>query len=116
MAYSGAIVALDPESSANGKSREAADQAAAGHEASNQATTNQAEEKDQATVTEISHKCQLFGYLPVEEMAENTVKQPQRLVVPGDEVTVKVINLDKKKARVDLSIIEAIIPAELLVG
>jgi len=116
LAYSGAIVALDPEISVNGKSREAADQAAAGHEASNQATTNQAEEKDQATVTEISHKCQLFGYLPVEEMAENTVKQPQRLVVPGDEVTVKVINLDKKKARVDLSIIEAIIPAELLVG
>ncbi len=116
LAYSGAIVALDPESSANGESQEAADQAAAGHEASNQATTNQAEEKDQATATEISHKCQLFGYLPVEEMAENTVKQPQRLVVPGDEVTVKVINLDKKKARVDLSIIEAIIPAELLVG
>ena len=85
--YSGVIVALDPE-----LWQESAEGNGAG---------------------EVSHKCQLFGFVPVEEMSENQIRQPQRLVVPGDEVAVKIMNLDKKKNRVDLSIIEAVIPAAL---
>ena len=106
LAFSGAIVALDPEAAGEvGVGDEAGDGAEAGDGTESGAEPAQ---------NQLDFKCQLYGFVPVSEMAENSVKQPQRLVVPGDEVAVKVMGVDRKKSRVDLSIIEAIIPAELL--
>ena len=106
LAFSGAIVALDPE---------AAGEVGVGDEAGGGAESGGGTESGaEPAQNQLDFKCQLYGFVPVSEMAENSVKQPQRLVVPGDEVAVKVMGVDRKKSRVDLSIIEAIIPAELL--
>ena len=106
LAFSGAIVALDPE---------AAGEVGVGDEAGGGAEAGDGTESGaEPAQNQLDFKCQLYGFVPVSEMAENSVKQPQRLVVPGDEVAVKVMGVDRKKSRVDLSIIEAIIPAELL--
>ncbi len=119
LTYSGAIVELDTNGAGGGAAGADEVGEGAGRSAGGDASADVDDSAaDDGTANngsaQTSHKCQLFGFLPVSEMAENPPKQPQRLVVPGDEVTVKIMDLDKRKARVDLSIIEAIIPEELL--
>ena len=60
-----------------------------------------------------SPKCLLHGFVHVSEMSEYPIRRPQRVVLPGDEVAVKVIEVQRKQRRVGLSIIDAIVPDDL---
>ena len=48
------------------------------------------------------------GLVHITEMAEYRVYHPEEIVLPGDEVWVKVLAVDRKRRRVDLSIAQAI--------
>lgn len=61
----------------------------------------------------ISPKCLLHGFVHVSEMSEYPIRRPQRVVLPGDEVAVKVIEVQRKQRRIGLSIIDAVVPDEL---
>ena len=92
LAYAGAIVALEiPEG--------AADEGSADGDSSNSDPS--------------SPKCLLHGFVHVSEMSEYPIRRPQRVVLPGDEVAVKVIEVQRKQRRIGLSIIDAIVPDEL---
>ena len=92
LAYAGAIVALEiPDG--------AADEGSADGDSSNSDPS--------------SPKCLLHGFVHVSEMSEYPIRRPQRVVLPGDEVAVKVIEVQRKQRRVGLSIIDAIVPDEL---
>ena len=92
LAYAGAIVALEiPDG--------AADEGSADGDNSNSDPS--------------SPKCLLHGFVHVSEMSEYPIRRPQRVVLPGDEVAVKVIEVQRKQRRIGLSIIDAIVPDEL---
>ena len=91
LAYAGAIVALDiPEGAADGSA-----------------------DGDSADAAPNSPKCLLHGFVHVSEMSEYPIRRPQRVVLPGDEVAVKVIEVQRKQRRIGLSIIDAVVPDEL---
>ena len=46
---------------------------------------------------------EIEGLVHVSEMAEHRVSAPQDVVVPGEEVYVKVVSVDKKRRRIELS-------------
>ena len=48
------------------------------------------------------------GLVHITEMAEYRVYHPEEIVLPGEEVWVKVLSVDRKRRRVDLSISQAI--------
>ncbi|MDY7105105.1 MAG: S1 RNA-binding domain-containing protein, partial [Actinomycetota bacterium] len=48
------------------------------------------------------------GLVHLSELAEYRVNLPEEVVAPGDEVLVKVIGLDRKRRRLDLSVIQAV--------
>jgi len=48
------------------------------------------------------------GLVHITEMAEYRVYHPEEIVLPGEEVSVKVLAVDRKRRRVDLSISQAI--------
>ncbi|MFN0088866.1 MAG: 30S ribosomal protein S1, partial [Acidimicrobiales bacterium] len=48
------------------------------------------------------------GLVHLSELAEYRVSLPEEVVAPGDEVLVKIINIDRKRRRVDLSINQAV--------
>ena len=60
-----------------------------------------------------SPKCLMHGFVHVSEMSEYPIRRPQRVVLPGDEVAVKVIEVQRKQRRIGLSIIDAVVPDEL---
>lgn len=60
-----------------------------------------------------SPKCLLHGFVHVSEMSEYPIRRPQRVVLPGDEVAVKVIEVQRKQRRIGLSIIDAVVPDDL---
>ena len=92
LAYAGAIVALEiPDG--------AADEGSAADDSSNSDPS--------------SPKCLLHGFVHVSEMSEYPIRRPQRVVLPGDEVAVKVIEVQRKQRRIGLSIIDAVVPDEL---
>ena len=91
LAYAGAIVALEiPEGAADGSA-----------------------DGDSADAAPNSPKCLLHGFVHVSEMSEYPIRRPQRVVLPGDEVAVKVIEVQRKQRRIGLSIIDAVVPDEL---
>ena len=91
LAYAGAIVALEiPDGVADGSA-----------------------DGDSADAAPNSPKCLMHGFVHVSEMSEYPIRRPQRVVLPGDEVAVKVIEVQRKQRRVGLSIIDAIVPDEL---
>ena len=91
LAYAGAIVALEiPDGVADGSA-----------------------DGDSADAAPNSTKCLMHGFVHVSEMSEYPIRRPQRVVLPGDEVAVKVIEVQRKQRRVGLSIIDAIVPDEL---
>ena len=91
LAYAGAIVALEiPDGVADGSADDYSADAAPN-----------------------SPKCLMHGFVHVSEMSEYPIRRPQRVVLPGDEVAVKVIEVQRKQRRVGLSIIDAIVPDEL---
>ena len=47
-------------------------------------------------------------------MYKRQLRRPQRVVLPGDKVAVKVIEVQRKQRRIGLSIIDAIVPDELV--
>lgn len=92
LAYAGAIVALEiPDV--------AVDEGSAADDSSNSDPS--------------SPKCLLHGFVHVSEMSEYPIRRPQRVVLPGDEVAVKVIEVQRKQRRIGLSIIDAVVPDEL---
>ena len=48
------------------------------------------------------------GLVHVSELAEYRVHLPEEVVTPGDEVWVKVLKIDRKRRRVDLSVNQAL--------
>ena len=91
LAYAGAIVALEiPEGVADGNA-----------------------DGDSADAAPNSPKCLMHGFVHVSEMSEYPIRRPQRVVLPGDEVAVKVIEVQRKQRRIGLSIIDAVVPDEL---
>ena len=91
LAYAGAIVALEiPDGTADGSA-----------------------DGDSADAAPNSPKCLMHGFVHVSEMSEYPIRRPQRVVLPGDEVAVKVIEVQRKQRRVGLSIIDAVVPDEL---
>lgn len=64
-------------------------------------------------VAPTSPKCLLHGFVHVSEMSEYPIRRPQRVVLPGDEVAVKVIEVQRKQRRIGLSIIDAVVPDDL---
>ena len=48
------------------------------------------------------------GLVHITEMAEYRVYHPEEIVLPGEEVWVKILAVDRKRRRVDLSISQAI--------
>ena len=97
LAYAGAIVALEipdgvADGSADGDSADAAPNSP----------------KYQPRPVRLMH-----GFVHVSEMSEYPIRRPQRVVLPGDEVAVKVIEVQRKQRRVGLSIIDAVVPDEL---
>ena len=91
LAYAGAIVALEiPDGVADGSA-----------------------DGDSADAAPNSPKCLMHGFVHVSEMSEYPIRRPQRVVLPGDEVAVKVIEVQRKQRRVGLSIIDAVVPDEL---
>ena len=51
---------------------------------------------------------EIEGLVHITEMAEYRVYHPEEIVLPGEEVWVKVLAVDRKRRRVDLSIAQAI--------
>ena len=49
------------------------------------------------------------GLVHVTELAEYRVHAPEEIVAPGDEVLVKVIRIDRKRRRLDLSVNQALL-------
>ena len=91
LAYAGAIVALEiPDGVADGSA-----------------------DGDSADAAPNSPKCLMHGFVHVSEMSEYPIRRPQRVVLPGDEVAVKVIEVQRKQRRIGLSIIDAVVPDEL---
>lgn len=111
----------DGSESANGEVSES-EKAAAGEadepaetEGSNSASANGAisSQPSGASAAPSSPKCLLHGFVHVSEMSEYPIRRPQRVVLPGDEVAVKVIEVQRKQRRIGLSIIDAVVPDEL---
>jgi small subunit ribosomal protein S1 len=48
------------------------------------------------------------GLVHLSELAEYRVNLPEEVVAPGEELLVKVIGLDRKRRRLDLSVIQAV--------
>jgi small subunit ribosomal protein S1 len=48
------------------------------------------------------------GLVHVSELAEYRVHRAEEVVAPGDEVLVKVLHIDRRRRRVDLSVIQAV--------
>jgi small subunit ribosomal protein S1 len=48
------------------------------------------------------------GLVHVSELAEYRVQLPEEVVAPGDQVWVKVLRIDRRRRRVDLSVIQAV--------
>ena len=48
------------------------------------------------------------GLVHVSELAEYRVHLPEEVVIPGDEVMVKVLRIDRRRRRVDLSVNQAV--------
>ena len=48
------------------------------------------------------------GLVHLSEMAEYRVMAPEELVTPGEQVMVKVLSIDKKRRRIELSIRQAV--------
>ena len=48
------------------------------------------------------------GLVHVSELAEYRVHLAEEVVAPGDEVLVKVLHIDRRRRRVDLSVIQAV--------
>ena len=53
-------------------------------------------------------KDEVEGLVHVSELAEYRVHLPEEVVTPGDEVWVKVVRIDRKRRRVDLSVNQAV--------
>lgn len=104
LAYAGAIVALEiPDETAGATDEASADGDSADSE----------EEGGFESANPRSPKCLLHGFVHVSEMSEYPIRRPQRVVLPGDEVAVKVIEVQRKQRRIGLSIIDAIVPDDL---
>ena len=56
----------------------------------------------------VAVKDSIEGLVHITEMAEFRVYHPEEIVLPGEEVWVKVLAVDRKRRRVDLSIAQAI--------
>lgn len=104
LAYAGAIVALEISDEAAGATDETS---ADGDSADSE------EEGGFESANPRSLKCLLHGFVHVSEMSEYPIRRPQRVVLPGDEVAVKVIEVQRKQRRIGLSIIDAIVPDDL---
>jgi ribosomal protein S1 len=48
------------------------------------------------------------GLVHVSELAEYRVHLPEEVVIPGDEVMVKVLRIDRRRRRIDLSVNQAV--------
>jgi ribosomal protein S1 len=48
------------------------------------------------------------GLVHISELAEYRVHLPEEVVTPGDEVLVKVLRIDRRRRRVDLSVNQAV--------
>ena len=48
------------------------------------------------------------GLAHVSELAEYRVNVPEEVVTPGDELMVKIIGIDRKRRRIDLSVRQAV--------
>ena len=104
LAYAGAIVALEIPDGAAGTPDGAS---------ANGDGADSEEEGGSESANPRSPKCLLHGFVHVSEMSEYPIRRPQRVVLPGDEVAVKVIEVQRKQRRVGLSIIDAIVPDDL---
>ena len=49
----------------------------------------------------------LEGLVHLSELAEYRVSTPEEVVAPGDEVGVKILSIDRKRRRIELSIRQA---------
>lgn len=81
---------------------------AAGDTADTQAAGGTADSEAAGEAT--TKECLLHGFVHIDEMSEHPVRRPQNMVIPGEEVAVKVIEVDPGASRVELSIIDAIVP------
>lgn len=52
----------------------------------------------------------LEGLVHVSEMAEYRVFAPEEIVIPGEKVWVKVLKVDRKRRKLDLSMAQAVVP------
>lgn len=52
---------------------------------------------------------ELEGLVHVSELAEYRISGPEEVVAPGDPVAVKVLKVDRRRRRVDLSVIQAVL-------
>ena len=101
------------EETVTGEAGEAAETAAA--ESSNPESANGTASSQPSDIPTApsSPKCLMHGFVHVSEMSEYPIRRPQRVVLPGDEVAVKVIEVQRKQRRIGLSIIDAVVPDEL---
>ena len=111
LAYAGALVALDIPDHKVPASPEVTDSQEADEEGSDK--TDVTDNETSAAAAPTSPKCSLHGFVHVSEMSEYPLRRPQRVVLPGDKVAVKVIEVQRKQRRIGLSIIDAIVPDEL---
>ena len=125
LAYAGAIVALEiPEGAAEGGNAEGGtageDKTDSRGKGGSKSANGKAPASEETEAGEAgdpaapgSPKCLLHGFVHVSEMSEYPIRRPQRVVLPGDEVAVKVIEVQRKQRRIGLSIIDAVVPDEL---
>ena len=125
LAYAGAIVALEiPEGAAEGGNAEGGtageDKTDSRGKGGSKSANGKAPASEETKAGEAgdpaapgSPKCLLHGFVHVSEMSEYPIRRPQRVVLPGDEVAVKVIEVQRKQRRIGLSIIDAVVPDEL---
>lgn len=97
--------ASEPDEAGESAETESSESASVNSTASNQPSD--------IPVVPTSPKCLLHGFVHVSEMSEYPIRRPQRVVLPGDEVAVKVIEVQRKQRRIGLSIIDAIVPDDL---
>lgn len=97
--------ASEPDEAGESTATESSESASVNSTASNQPSD--------IPVAPTSPKCLLHGFVHVSEMSEYPIRRPQRVVLPGDEVAVKVIEVQRKQRRIGLSIIDAIVPDDL---
>ncbi len=115
LAYAGALVALDIPDHKVPDSPEVTDSQEEDEEGSDKTdvTDDVTDNETSAATAPTSPKCSLHGFVHVSEMSEYPLRRPQRVVLPGDKVAVKVIEVQRKQRRIGLSIIDAIVPDEL---